>query len=102
MKQTCELRLVKKDRTEFYVLMESVLSGDGKDTMNKFRTIINDITKRKEAEKKIKELKGFYQLILDGLETGIWVTDKNDVIYYTNKGMTTTAGISPKEIEGVN
>ncbi len=65
-----------------------------------------------ELEKEIEQLntlesaklKGsiFFKTILDGIIIGVWVTDKNDVIYYTNKGMEIIAGIPAEQIKGAN
>ena len=64
----------------------------------------------KELEKEILEHskansdsiieKDFFETILNGIINGVWVTDKEDVIYYTNKGMEIIAGISGDQIVG--
>lgn len=68
-------------------------------------------------EQRVKELEGkclgrktnksetlveeaFYETILNGIINGVWVTNKDDVIYYTNKGMEIIAGISREQILG--
>ncbi len=40
-------------------------------------------------QQELKESKEFYESILEGIITGVWVTDNSDVIIYTNKGMKT-------------
>jgi PAS domain S-box-containing protein len=55
---------------------------------------------RKREEADIIGAKDFYQTILDGIINGVWVTDKDDVIYYTNKGMGIIAGIPQEQIVG--
>ncbi len=54
-KHSCELKLVKKDGSQFYVQMDCipVLAEDG--NVNQIRTTILDITERKQAEIEIKE-----------------------------------------------
>jgi PAS domain S-box-containing protein len=59
-----------------------------------------DITEQKKAAKKIHEAKKFYQSILESIVDGVLVTDKDDVIFYVNRGMGTIAGIAPDQIEG--
>jgi PAS domain S-box-containing protein len=71
----------------------------------------------KELEQRVKELEGkflkheinnsetpmekaFYETILNGIVNGVWVTNKDDIIYYTNKGMEIIAGISREQILG--
>lgn len=60
---------------------------DDKGNITGIVTVFRDITERRKAEEKIIELKNFYESVLEGIVTGVWVTDKNDVIRYANKGM---------------
>ncbi|MBN2738450.1 MAG: PAS domain S-box protein [Spirochaetales bacterium] len=61
---------------------------------------IQDITERKLNENEIGNLKNFYENILESVEDGIWVTNFDDVIYYTNKAMEKIAGIEREKIIG--
>lgn len=54
-KQTCELRLLKKDGTPFYAQLESIAVQDSEGNFSQLRTAITDITDRKRAEEKLKE-----------------------------------------------
>ena len=45
-------------------------------------------------------LKEFYKTILDHIINGVWVSDKDDIIFYTNKGMETIAGVPAERIIG--
>ena len=42
----------------------------------------------------------FYETILNGIIKEVWVTDKDDVMYYTNKDMEIIAGIAADQILG--
>ena len=53
-----------------------------------------------QSDQEIADLRSFYERVLDGLADGVWVTDKNDVIYYTNAGMEVIAGVSREQIIG--
>lgn len=55
-----------------------------------------------KIENELKESKEFYESVLEGIVTSVWVTDKNDVIIYANKGMAKVIGISPSQIVGIN
>ena len=57
-----------------------------------------DVTERKRTEQELKESEEKYKTILDGIVNGVWVTDKDDIIYYTNKGMEKIAGIPSEQI----
>ncbi len=55
-----------------------------------------DITERKRAETELQNLKAFFEDVTENVQDGIWVTDKDDVIFYANRGMESIAGV-PKE-----
>ena len=77
---------------------ELVLSGD-----NGIVTAIgSDISERKIIEQEIIETKQFYENITEGVQDGIWVTDKNDVIFYANSAMEKIAGVPLEQIQGKN
>jgi CheY-like chemotaxis protein len=52
-----------------------------------------------KMEKELRGSKEFFESILEGIVTGVWVTDKNDVIVYANNGLKT---ILPDLATGVN
>lgn len=54
-KQTCQLKLLKKDGTEFYAQIESVVAKDDKGYFSQLRTAITDITKSKLAEEELEK-----------------------------------------------
>jgi len=51
-----------------------------------------------KLEMELKESKEFFENILEGIVTGVWVTDIKDDIIYTNKGM---KAIIPELVPGV-
>lgn len=53
-----------------------------------------------KAEERLKESKEFYENVLEGIVNGVWVTDKNDVIVYANKGAGRLMGTSLEQIVG--
>ncbi len=61
-----------------------------------------DISGRKSIEQDLIDQKNFYEKILETVNDGIWVTSPQDVIIYTNKGMTGISGIPKSKIEGVH
>jgi len=62
----------------------------------------SDIAERKQAEREILDTKQFYEDIIEGVQEGIWVTDKNDVIHFANRGMEEIAGVPREKIHGNN
>ncbi|MFQ5887383.1 MAG: DUF835 domain-containing protein [Candidatus Hydrothermarchaeales archaeon] len=60
------------------------------------------IAERKRAEEELQSIKEFYQSILESIIEGVWVTDKDDKIYYANRGMGIIAGIPLEQIMGAS
>jgi PAS domain S-box-containing protein len=64
--------------------------------------IASDISERKIIELEIIKTKQFYENITEGVQDGIWVTDKNDVIFYANSAIEKIAGVPREQIQGNN
>ena len=69
---------------------------DGKNTFHGRIWYFKDISDHVLITNQLASIKNFYQSILENIVTGVWVSDKNDVIKYTNNGMSNIVGI-PKE-----
>ncbi|MDD5457469.1 MAG: PAS domain S-box protein [Candidatus Margulisbacteria bacterium] len=61
-----------------------------------------DITDYRRAEDELFNIKDFYRNILESIEDGVFVTDKNDSIYYVNHSFALLAGISLYHLIGKN
>ncbi len=59
-----------------------------------------DITQRKQAENEIKLANQFYLSVMNGMMSGVWVTDKNDIIEYANKSEERITGIVAEKMIG--
>ena len=59
-----------------------------------------DVTRYKNIEKRLVELDAHYRTILDGIIYGVLVTDKNDVIRYSNEVMKDITGKTPQKMYG--
>ena len=66
----------------------------------KVKELEREFAKHKAAGSEAERQKGLYEAILDGILNGVWVSDNEDVIYYTNKGMEIIAGIPADQILG--
>jgi formate hydrogenlyase transcriptional activator len=53
-KQVCELKLVRKDRTQFYAQLECILIKDTQGNITQTRTAISDISERKRVEEVLR------------------------------------------------
>ncbi|MDM8543999.1 PAS domain-containing protein [Desulfococcaceae bacterium HSG9] len=54
-KQTCEFRLVTKDKSQFHAQIESISLSDENGNLDRIRSVITDITKRKQAEEALQK-----------------------------------------------
>ncbi len=54
------------------------------------------------VEKEIHGSKDFFNSILNGINNGVWVTNKDDVVFYTNRAMTDIAGIPGEQIKNMH
>jgi PAS domain S-box-containing protein len=58
------------------------------------------LIKEAETRKRDKISKHLYESIMDGITSGVWVADKNNVIYYANKAMEMIAGVTQQKLIG--
>ncbi|KPK26168.1 MAG: hypothetical protein AMJ61_09820 [Desulfobacterales bacterium SG8_35_2] len=53
-------------------------------------------------EKELSETKNFYEDIVQNLQSGVFVTDCDDIIFFANKTMVNIVGILPEKLLGVS
>ena len=74
-----------------------------KESEKQLRKLNKELEEKVQARtEELKESEENYKTILDGIVTGVWVTDKDDIIYYTNRGMEEIAGIPSEQIISAN
>lgn len=74
--QTCELRLRRRDDTEMYVKLDSIVVQHERDETLQFRVVISDITERKAAERELDQ----YRHLLEDL-----VEERTSALVEANK-----------------
>ncbi len=84
LKQTCEIKLARKDGTHFLAQLESVAVQDEYGQFNRCRTIVSDITERKKAEEALREISSRQGAILAAVPDIIMEVDKNKVYTWAN------------------
>lgn len=58
------------------------------------------LPKAKGVKREPRCSRDLYESILDGITSGVWATDKSDVIYYANKAMEMIAGVTQQKLRG--
>jgi PAS domain S-box-containing protein len=58
------------------------------------------LLKEVKAQKKEPFSRHLYESIMDGITSGVWVADKEGVIYYANKAMEMIAGVTQQKLIG--
>ncbi|MHA2368243.1 MAG: PAS domain S-box protein [Candidatus Hodarchaeales archaeon] len=94
-----EYEIARKDGEQIFVEFNGRVGYDEHGRFKRTHCIFQDITERKRSEERVQGLKDFYESILENVVTGVWVTNRDDVIEYANKGMTVVAGIPREQIE---
>ena len=74
-RQTCELKLLKKDGTEFYGLLESIAVPDAEGNSKQFRTAITDITKQRHTEMVLRENEEKYRQHFENDSDAVMIFD---------------------------
>ncbi len=116
VKKVFKMLLAKKIKTaEYYE--NSILTKSGKEKnilwhnaiiKDKNNKIIGtfssgeDLSILKKFEENVLNTKIFFETILEGIVTGVWVADKNNKIYYANNAMSRITGLPLNKIKGIN
>jgi two-component system, sensor histidine kinase PdtaS len=58
--------------------------------------------KTKESNMEKLAIKRFYENLVEGINEGIWVTDRDDRLYFMNSGMEEITGVKSDKMEGLH
>ncbi len=98
-KQTCELKLIKKDSFQFYAHLESIAVSDNAGNYS-CRTAISDITERKLAEEESNKLSLFLQKLIDAIPAPVFYKDSRGVYQGCNTAFQKYLGLKKDQIIG--
>jgi PAS domain S-box-containing protein len=96
VRQTCELKLVDKNRNQFYAQLESQAVKDSEGNFSRCRTAISDITERKRIEEAISLLAS----IVASSDDAIIGKTLDGIILSWNYGAQKMCGYSADEVKG--
>ena len=100
-KQVCELKLTKKDRTEFYAQLESYPVKDEAGNYSAIRTSVSDITERKQADLALITTKQEIESIVKTVPDIIYRLDPQGCITFVSDSVK-RYGYQPEELIGKN
>ncbi len=83
-RQTCELRIRKKQGSDFYAHLESIVVPEDKKNCNLIRTAVTDIHVRKQAEDAVRKSEKRYRRLVETMHEGLGVADQNYRFTYVN------------------
>jgi PAS domain S-box-containing protein len=93
--QACELRMVKSDGTPFWAHLTATVGQDS-DGIRVLRTVLSDITERKQTEEELR----LNDHALKAISQGVLITCSNHYILSVNKAFTSITGYTKEEILG--
>ena len=77
-KAHCEMKMVRKDGSSFYAVMESVVIAGGQ--RGKIRAVVTDITERKRVENVLRRGELRYRSFVEVTSEWAWVTDAGGLV----------------------
>jgi len=100
-KQVCELKLTKKDKTEFYAQLESNAVKDETGNYSVIRTSLSDITERKQAELALIATQQELESIVKTVPDIIYRLDPHGRLTFVSDSVK-RYGYLPEELIGTN
>jgi PAS domain S-box-containing protein len=99
-RRTCELELVRRDRSTVAVHLETVrISVEGKEGAWELRTSITDITEHKRAEARVLEGERFARKINESSLNGLYIYNiEREEIVYINRECERLTGYTPGDL----
>ena len=96
----CELRMVKKDGTPFWVHLAATAT-QGKDGTPEYRVVLTDINKRKEEDvESLRENEARFNQLADQSGIFIWEVDARGLFTYVSPTSEAVLGYRPDELIG--
>ncbi|MHB8974963.1 MAG: MEDS domain-containing protein, partial [Pirellulaceae bacterium] len=98
--QVCELRMVRKDAAPFWTRLEATAPQDDESGTPVYRVVVSDITEHKRAEQVLHESEERYRTLVENIDLGITLIDRQHRIVMVNKGQARMFKTTPRECVG--
>ena len=96
-KQTCELRLKRKDGTTLYAQLQSIAVENIDGKAEDIRTTVIDITERKRMEESLRDRERLYRAIGETIDYGVWICAPDGRNIYASDSFLKLVGITQKQ-----
>jgi PAS domain S-box-containing protein len=98
--QACELKLLRKDKTEFYAHLECEVVKETIEDSVQIRMAVIDVTERKKTEEALRESEEKYRLITESSVDGIYQIDLSGKFVFINEAFAKIFGYTREELLG--
>jgi PAS domain S-box-containing protein len=99
-RHSCQMRIKRKDGTEFYAHLESMAVTEEKGKIRQFRTTVTDVTERRMAADRIKESEKQYKTLVESISDGVLVLDRKWRYVVVNNVLERITGKTKEELIG--
>lgn len=100
--QRLESRFLRRDGSLVDVSLTVSYLRDGRGRQTGRSVIMRDITQRKLAQRELERMEQFQRSILEGINTGVWVSDAQDRITFFNRAMEDISGLTRQQALGIH
>ncbi len=100
VKQACKLKLLKKDGTEFYGLVDSIGVPDAEGAFSGHRMTLTDISSQHQTELELRESEEFSRSLLANVPNPTLVVGPDTSVKYVNPAFEKLTGYLSSEILG--
>ena len=99
-RQGYELRLMRKDGSQFYARLECIVVEDDEGNIKGFRSAVSDIVEQKKAEEELRESEEKYRSLVESTEDSIYLVDRNSTYLFMNEKHLSRLDLQPDEFLG--
>jgi PAS domain S-box-containing protein len=98
--RSCELRLKRRDGSEFWAQLQCIVVLDGEGGLNLIQAAVSNIHERKRAEEALRESEAFLKTLIDAIPTPVFYKDRDGKYLGFNRAFETFFGETKERLIG--